>query len=152
MPEMGVAGAAVGSALAIILQASFWVFLLFRYDRSALLVSGWRQGTFKATLARHFRFSLPIAATFISATLAAHVCSLIYAKMALTGFAALTLIAPWSMLAGQISMQWTQATGIIIAQLLGQNTSSPFCWSSSSHAQQTQSAGTPCVQLAIRSM
>ena len=123
MPEMGVAGAAVGSALAIILQASFWVFLLFRYDRSALLVSGWRQGTFKATLARHFRFSLPIAATFISATLAAHVCSLIYAKMALTGFAALTLIAPWSMLAGQISMQWTQATGIIIAQLLGQNTS-----------------------------
>jgi len=122
LPQLGVAGAAVGSAVAITLQTSFWIYLLIRHDKNALLVSGWRHGTFKATLARHVRFSLPIAATFVSATLATHVCSLIYAKMTLTGFAAMTLIAPWSMLAGQISMQWTQATGIIVAQLLGQNT------------------------------
>ncbi len=121
LPQLGVAGAAVGSAVAITMQTSFWVLLLIRKDKAALFVPGWRQGTFGATLARHVRFSLPIAATFISATLAAHVCTLIYAKMTLTGFAALTLIAPWNQLAGQISMQWTQATGIIVAQLLGQN-------------------------------
>ena len=123
MPQLGVAGAAVGSAVAITLQTSFWIFLLVKKDKDTLLVTGWRQGTFAKTLARHFRFSLPIAATFISATLATHVCSLIYANMSLTGFAALTLIAPWNMLAGQIAMQWTQATGIIVAQLLGQKTS-----------------------------
>jgi Na+-driven multidrug efflux pump len=42
--------------------------------------------------------------------------------MTLPAFAALTLIVPWNMLAGQISMQWTQATGIIVAQLLGNRT------------------------------
>jgi Na+-driven multidrug efflux pump len=74
------------------------------------------------TLTSLTKFSIPIGATFVSANFAAHVCALLYAKMTLPAFAALTLIVPWNMLAGQISMQWTQATGIIVAQLLGNQT------------------------------
>jgi len=92
---------------------------LFLQDGHLRRVLGWQKGTFSKTLARHLTFSLPIAATFVSATLATHICTLIYANMALPAFAALTLIAPWNMVAGQISMQWTQATGIFVAQLLG---------------------------------
>lgn len=122
LPAMGVAGAALGSAIAITVQTLFWLALLLLTNGQLARAPGWRHGTFAPTLRRHLIFSLPIAATFVSATLATHVCSLIYAKMSLYGFAALTLIAPWNLLAGQVAMQWTQATGIIVAQLLGKHT------------------------------
>ncbi len=125
LPQMGVAGAAMGSAIALTIQMLLWLFFLFRRHGKLRLVEGWHNGSFGATLRRHVQFSLPIAATFISSTMATHVCSLIYANMAVNAFAALTLIAPWNMLTGQIAMQWTQATGILVAQLLGKRTPEP---------------------------
>ncbi|PIB23114.1 hypothetical protein BFP76_08800 [Amylibacter kogurei] len=123
LPAYGVAGAAMGSALAITVQTLFWSALLLKTNGTLMRVVGWHNQTFVPTLKRHIRFALPIAATFVSATLATHVCSLIYANMSLNGFAAMTLIAPWNMLTGQVAMQWTQATGILVAQLLGKHTS-----------------------------
>ena len=120
LPAMGVAGAAIGSALAITVQAGLWSYLLLKRHGALRRVVGWQKGAFGPTIRRHLVFSLPIAATFVSATMATHVCSLIYANMSLNAFAAMTLIAPWNLLAGQVSMQWTQATGILVAQLLGQ--------------------------------
>ncbi|GAA3857482.1 MATE family efflux transporter [Celeribacter arenosi] len=122
LPAFGVAGAAMGSAIAITVQATFWSLLLLRTNDHLRRVAGWHNTTFLPTVKRHIRFALPIAATFVSATLATHVCSLIYANMSLNGFAAMTLIAPWNLLAGQVAMQWTQATGILVAQLLGKRT------------------------------
>ena len=121
-PALGVAGAALGSAIAVTVQSVFWGILLLRTNGHLRRVIGWHHDSFVPTFRRHLRFALPIAATFVSATLAAHVCSLRYAKMSLNGVAAMTLIAPWNMLAGQVAMQWTQATGILVAQLLGQGT------------------------------
>lgn len=119
MPALGVAGAALGSALGVGVQVAFFAWKLAQFDKHLLHIKGWRNDTFKKTVKRHLTFALPIAATFISATLATHVCTLIYASMTLSNFAAMTVIAPWNMVAGQIAMQWTQATGIIVAQLLG---------------------------------
>ncbi len=123
LPALGVIGAALGSAIAVAVQVIFFVVRAWQIDRHLRQVAGWRQGKFMPTLKRHAFFSLPIAATFVSATLSLHVCTLIYARMSLTDFAALTLIAPWNMVAGQIAMQWTQAAGIIVAQLLGRRAS-----------------------------
>lgn len=123
MPAFGVPGAAMGSAIAIMVQTVFLASQVVRLDGYLRNVLGWQKNTFYPTLKRHLEFSLPIAATFVSATFAGHICMLIYAKMALPDFAALTLIAPWNMVAGQISMQWTQATGIMVAQLLGKGAS-----------------------------
>ncbi|MEL6586373.1 MAG: MATE family efflux transporter [Pseudomonadota bacterium] len=120
LPAFGVVGAAMGSALGVAVQVAFFAHRLWQLDKGLARAPGWRQGTFQQSALRHLRFSLPIATTFISATLATHVCTLIYAGMVLNDFAAMTLIAPWNMVAGQIAMQWTQATGIIVAQLLGQ--------------------------------
>ncbi len=122
LPALGVAGAALGSAIAITVQTAFWSILLLRTNGHLRRVAGWHHGTFLPTVKRHIRFALPIAATFVSATLSTQVCSLIYANMSLNGFAAMTLIAPWNLLAGQVAMQWTQATGILVAQLLGKRT------------------------------
>lgn len=120
-PAFGVAGAAMGSALAISVQTLFFIALLFLSDTHILRTKGWRQKNLRLTIQRHLIFALPIAATFVSAVFATHVCSLIFAKMDLYAFAALTLIAPWNMVLGQIGMQWTQATGIFVAQLLGKS-------------------------------
>lgn len=120
LPAFGVTGAAMGSAIAVALQVAFLVVHLLRHDGHLRQVAGWRQGIFSKTLKRHLGFSLPIAATFISATFAGRVCTLIYARLSLNEFAAMTLITPWIMVAGTIGMQWAQATGIIVAQLLGQ--------------------------------
>ena len=119
-PAFGVAGAAMGSALAILIQAAFLAFQLHRTDRHLRHVQGWRNGTFPRTLRRHVNFSWPIAATFVSANFASRVSMLIYSQMSLAAFAAMTLIMPWVMVAGTIGMQWAQATGIIVAQLLGE--------------------------------
>ncbi len=123
-PALGIAGAAVGSALAIGVQVAFLSASLWLKDHPLLLVPGWRNGTFPATFRRHLVFALPIAATFFSAALANSVSQLLYARMSINAFAAMTLIAPWIMVVGTLSMQWTQATGIFIAQLLGQHASS----------------------------
>jgi len=123
LPVFGISGAAMGSAFAALVQVLYFSVLLQRGYAPLLRVIGWCQGRFSKTLMRHIGFALPIAATFVSATLAAHICTMIYANMSLTDFAAMTLIAPWNLMVGQLSMQWTQATGIWVAQLLGRGAS-----------------------------
>jgi len=125
LPAFGVAGAAMGSVIAIFIQVFFLAYHAREQVAQLRRVSGWRQPGFSKTLKRHIVFSLPIAATFFSAHFATHVCTLIYAKMSLNEFAAMTLIAPWIMVAGTIGMQWAQATGITVAQLLGQREREP---------------------------
>ncbi|WP_292958375.1 MATE family efflux transporter, partial [Paracoccus sp. UBA889] len=88
LPAFGVTGAAIGSAIAIAIQVAFLVHRFLRRDGHILRAQGWRQGTFPATLRRHLGFALPIAATFFSATFAAQVCTLIYARLSLNEFAA----------------------------------------------------------------
>ncbi|MCC8931987.1 MATE family efflux transporter [Rhizobium sp. 'Codium 1'] len=122
LPAFGVAGAAMGSAIAVTAQVSYLILRFARVDGGLLRLSGWRQSDFAATLRRHLGFSLPIAATFFSATFAMQVSALIYARLSLNEFAAMTIIGPWIMVTGTVGMQWAQATGIIVAQLLGQKT------------------------------
>lgn len=118
-PELGVVGAAIGSATAAVLQASFLGLCLWYKTAFYRDVVGWRNGTFAASLRRHLGFAWPIAATFISATAASNVCMLLYANLDVSAFAAMTLIMPWVQVAGTVGMSWAQATGIIVAQLLG---------------------------------
>lgn len=120
LPALGVAGAAMGSALALVIQATYLTIQLKRTEGHLRQIKGWHNGTFSKTLRRHINFSWPIAVTFVSANFSSRVCMLIYAQMSLAAFAAMTLIMPWVMVAGTIGMQWSQATGIIVAQLLGE--------------------------------
>ncbi|WP_417209078.1 MATE family efflux transporter [Antarctobacter sp.] len=121
-PEFGVLGAAMGSALASTVQVGFLARRLLRRHGDLLRRAGWRNGSFAATVRRHLVFALPIAATFGSATIAMSVCGLIYATLPVIQFAAMTIIMPWVQVAGTVGMSWAQATGIIVAQLLGRAT------------------------------
>lgn len=120
-PAMGVTGAAVGSAMASILRAAYLMHRFYAKNRDVLAVEGWLHGTLWASFRKHVLFALPIAATFISAHLANTVCTLIYARLSINAFAAMTLIIPWVQVAGTVGMSWAQAVGIIMGQLLGRN-------------------------------
>lgn len=118
-PELGVVGAAAGSAASTVARVLFLGWRFLRDDVDILFAQGWSKETFGAALRRHWAFSLPIAGTFISMSVGTQVCMLIYATMSVNEFAALTLILPWVQTAGVFGMAWAQAVGIAVAQLLG---------------------------------
>lgn len=118
-PALGVVGAALGSAMASVVQVGFLAAVLLVRRGALLRTPGWRNGSFLASLRRHLLFALPIAATFASATVAMNVCGLIYATLPVNQFAAMTIIMPWVQVAGTVGMSWAQSAGIIVAQLLG---------------------------------
>ncbi|MFD0981909.1 MATE family efflux transporter [Tropicimonas aquimaris] len=125
MPEMGVAGAAVGSAISSLTRALFLGAHFLRLTGGYRDVTGWRNGTFGASLHRHLVFAMPIAGQFISMVIVNNICMFIYAKMSVNQFAAMTLINPWVMVAGNFSTAWGMATGIAVAQMLGNGQSGP---------------------------
>ncbi len=122
-PEMGIVGAAWGSFLGSLLRLVFLSVMFYRAHGLFYDVSGWLHGSLLTASRKQFGFSWPIAATFVSMTFANQACMAIYANLNVYQFAAMTLIMPWIRIAGQLSYTWTQATGIIVAQLLGKSLS-----------------------------
>lgn len=123
-PAFGLMGAALGSAFSSFVRMIYLIIRFVQLDRAYVDVRGWLRGTFWKATMRHLKFSLPIAATFISMTIANSVSVLLYAKMSVNAFAAITLIMPWVQVVGTFGMAWSQAIGISIAQLLGKDTPS----------------------------
>lgn len=118
-PEMGLPGAAIGSAVAAAMRLAYLVLNIVRRDKDVLRAPGWSQVTFLNTAKHHLTFALPVAAVFFGQAACNAVCALIYARMSLTQFAAITLIMPWVQFVGMAMIAWAQATGIFVGQLLG---------------------------------
>jgi len=123
-PKLGVAGAAWGTFFGAALRMLYLASQFYRSHGLFTEVPGWHHGRLSTAVRNQFRFSWPIAATFVSMTFANQACTAIYANLSVNQFAAMTLILPWIRLAGQLSYTWTQATGILVAQLLGKSLSS----------------------------
>jgi len=122
-PELGLVGAAWGTFFGALLRFLFLLLMYCRLQRDSLNHQGWLHARLKLATIKQFQFSWPIAATFISMTFANQACMAIYSNLNVFQFAAITLIMPWIRIAGQLSYTWTQATGILIAQMLGKSLS-----------------------------
>jgi len=118
-PELGLAGAAWGSFLGASLRLFYLAWMFYRSHGVFTDATGWLHNSLALAARKQFNFSWPIAATFVSMTFANQACAAIYSNLSVYQFAAMTLIMPWIRIAGQLSYTWTQATGIIVAQLLG---------------------------------
>jgi putative MATE family efflux protein len=120
LPELGLVGAALGSAVSVWLRAIFLCICLYIAKTEFLFYPGWSQNSFSASVANHLRNALPIAGTFISMHLSVTLCMLIYTQLEVHEFAALTILFLWIRSSGQLVTSWSQATGILVGQLLGQ--------------------------------
>ena len=123
-PQLGLVGAAWGSFLGAFLRLLYLAVMFYRSHGLFAEISGWLHNSLIIATRKQFNFSWPIAATFVSMTFANQACMAIYANLNVYQFAAMTLIMPWVRIGGQLSYTWTQATGILVAQLLGKSLSS----------------------------
>ena len=115
----GVASAAIGSVLGAATHSLYLGLSFYRETGGYLDEAAWLHGTLRRSLSRHLSFSMPIAGTFVSNAVANYAATLLFAKMSVNQFAAMTLILPWVQAAGTFGIAWAQSTGIIVAQLLG---------------------------------
>jgi len=118
-PELGLGGAAIGSAGSVLLRAVFLLGCLFYVKAHYLLAPGWLLGSVRASINHHLQNAMPIAGTYISMNLSMTVCMMIYTQLEVFEFAALTILFLWVRTCGQVVTAWCQATGIIVGQLLG---------------------------------
>ena len=118
-PALGLVGAAVGSTISSVLRTLFLAARFYRETGGYREVAGWLHGSLWLSIVRHLKFALPIAVTFISSSLANSVSTFLYANLSINAFAALTLIMPWVNGVGTFGIMWAQATGIVVAQMLG---------------------------------
>lgn len=120
-PELGLVGAAWGSFIGAFLRMLYLALMFYRSHGLFRDVAGWLDEHLMASTRKQFHFSWPIAATFVSMTFANQACTALYSNLNVYQFAAMTLITPWVRIAGQLSYTWAQATGILVAQLLGKS-------------------------------
>ncbi len=99
-PQMGLAGAAVGSLVAVCIRAVFLIGYLWRVDGTAISIPVWSWRALIANMRRHFSLAWPIAGSFISITVAGSACMMLYSRLGINQFAALTLISPWIRIGG----------------------------------------------------
>ena len=119
-PELGLTGAALGTAIAVLCRTIFLTaFYIKNQQNNDENLDSKPEKLSAADVKHHLKYATPIAGTFVSGVLANSLCMLIYAKLGINQFAALTLISPWIKVAGHLSTAWAQATSIIVGQLLG---------------------------------
>lgn len=118
-PALGVVGAAVGSAVAACTRALFLYLVLRRSKLAFINQPGRALQQFGQRLKNYFAQALPIAGSLICIMLATNVCLLIYARLGVLGFAAMTLVVTWTRFGAQFVTPWALATGILVGQMLG---------------------------------
>lgn len=120
-PEMGIQGAAVGSAVAVLLRAVFLSAVLFYQSHAFLLRAAWSGGSPLASVRLHLAHAIPIAGTFISMNMSFSVCLMLYSQLPVSEFAALSIVLVWMRTIGQLYNAWSQAIGILVGQILGRD-------------------------------
>jgi putative MATE family efflux protein len=120
-PGLGVVGAAWGTLIAGTIRMSYLFYSLKRSE--SIDAKAWPRDNFLRICYRHFEEILPIAANFLILTVGMTVYQLLYAKLDLYSYVAITIIYPWTRIGSQITIGWAQASAISISQAIGQKQS-----------------------------
>lgn len=116
-PELGLAGAAWGSVIAITLRLLYLAYQ-FNQDRLRGYVNGLKKVSHKSVIA-HFFEVMPIVANFIVIFTGLLVFQALFAQLPTSSYAAITLIMPWIKVGALFVNSWTQSTSIMVSQTLG---------------------------------
>jgi putative MATE family efflux protein len=118
-PELGLAGAAWGSVIAIVIR---FIYLAYRFNQEKTKgrVEGFNVVS-KASVIAHIQEVVPIVANFIVLLTGALLFQMLYAQLPVPAYAAITLVLPWIKIGSMFANTWTQASTIIVSQHIGKN-------------------------------
>ncbi|WP_022953131.1 MATE family efflux transporter [Leucothrix mucor] len=116
-PELGLAGAAWGSVIAIVLRL---IYLAYQFKRE--VIQGYVAGFMRvdrSSLCAHFDEVMPMTLNFIVLFTGMLVFQALFAQLPVSSFAAITLILPWIKVGSLFVNSWTQSSTILVSQKLG---------------------------------
>jgi len=118
LPALGLAGAAWGSVIAIVIRFTYLAYR-FRQEKQRGRVEGVSIVN-KASVIAHLQEVVPIVANFIVLLTGALLFQMLFAQLPVPAYAAITLVLPWIKIGSMFANTWTQASTIIISQHIGQ--------------------------------
>lgn len=117
-PQLGLAGAAWGSVIAIVIR---FVYLTYRFRRQ---YQGGHIVGFtvirRAAIIEHLKEVVPIVANFVVLLTGLLLFQMLFAQLPVSSYAAITLVLPWIKVFSMFANTWAQASTIIVSQYLGQ--------------------------------
>ena len=117
-PEMGLAGAALGSVIAVMIRLLYLTLCLKQEIRKGF-VSGFSAINFKIAKA-HLIEVAPVVTNFFVLFAGHLLFQVLFAQLSVTSYAAITLIMPWIKVGGMFANSWAKASTIIVSQYIGQ--------------------------------
>ena len=118
-PELGLAGAAWGSVIAIFIRFSYLAYR-FYLEKQQGCVTGFNILN-KASIIEHIQEVVPIVANFIVLLTGTLLFQVLFAQLSVASYAAITLILPWIKIVSMFANTWTQAGTILVSQYIGRN-------------------------------
>ncbi|MEO9654393.1 MATE family efflux transporter [Marinomonas sp.] len=115
---MGVAGAALGSVLAIVLRTLYLAWYV-RFKGTMKLSLKTNLRAFFMNMKQHSFEIFPVAANITILQIGISVYQLLYSQLSLNAYAAIIIIMPWLRGGSQFITAWAHATAISISQLIG---------------------------------
>lgn len=117
MPALGLAGAAWGSVIAIMIRFTYLAYR-FHQEKQRGRVEGFSIVN-KASVIAHLQEVVPIVANFIVLLTGALLFQMLFAQLPVPAYAAITLVLPWIKIGSMFANTWTQASTIIVSQYIG---------------------------------
>lgn len=116
-PELGLAGAAGGSVIAIIIRFAYLAYRFYQEQAQGLVVGF---TTFsKQSVIAHIQEVVPIVANFIVLLTGLLLFQVLFAQLPVASYAAITLVLPWIKICSMFANTWAQASTILVSQYIG---------------------------------
>jgi Na+-driven multidrug efflux pump len=116
-PEMGLAGAALGSVSAIGIRFFYLAYRFFQEKKQGNVL-GFSVLSRESIIA-HIQEVVPIVANFIVLLTGLLLFQILFAQLPVPSYAAITLVLPWIKFGSMFANTWAQASTIMVSQYLG---------------------------------
>ncbi|GAD90462.1 hypothetical protein VHA01S_044_00140 [Vibrio halioticoli NBRC 102217] len=117
---IGIAGAALGSVVALGLRMLF-LLLCLKYQKTAHLSLTQAVQGIRSNVVLHFKEIFPIAANMVVLTMGMALYNALYAQLPTESYAAVVMITPWLTALAQFVVAWAVSSAITISQAIGSN-------------------------------
>ena len=116
-PELGLAGAAWGSVIAIIIR---FIYLSYRFylEKNQGEITGFNIIN-RTKIKEHIQEVVPIVANFVVLLTGLLLFQMLFSQLPVASYAAITLVLPWIKILSMFANTWAQASTIIVSQYIG---------------------------------